>query len=339
MRRAIALLFATALLSGCTTVGNVLKKTGQVLMDPDIQVGAADDQPTQIALSLYADMDVNPNPVAEPDVDPRTDEALDEGPFAINLHSDTREELVRNLRALLNHLQDEPPVVPAATTAIRQSPAFKLNADPTRPSFVVSPGFNVSPADPVATYRAPFPAHWRLRHGAVAAAQDPESQQGEVAAEEMDGVALGQYREGLTLAPAPVPSARAFVNATPVAFRVIQLKDDSLLENADPDQVRREPKKALGSTYLTADDYLLVPGQFKFINYSALDEDTRYVAVVAAFHAPNAQRWYDVFRVEPRGHKYALLVTLQETRVAITDESYRPAQAARHASTPARKQP
>jgi len=51
-----------ALLSGCTTVGNVLTKTGQVLMDPSIQVGPPEDQPTQVALILYAAKDVNPNP-------------------------------------------------------------------------------------------------------------------------------------------------------------------------------------------------------------------------------------------------------------------------------------
>ncbi|MCC3262744.1 type VI secretion lipoprotein TssJ, partial [Paenibacillus polymyxa] len=66
-------------------------------------------------------------------------------------------------------------------------------------------------------------------------------------------MALGQYRDGVPLAPAAL-AVQDHANATPIAFRVIQLKDDSLLENADPDLVRSAPKKALGSTYITAED-------------------------------------------------------------------------------------
>ena len=337
MRKAIALLCAGALLSGCSTVGNVLKKTGQVLMDPGIQVGAADDQPTQIALSLYAGMNVNPNPIAEPESEPEPDNALEDGPYAINLHSDTREELVRNLQALLDHLQEKGHPLPTTVGNPSLSAAGALETTSEQPAVIAGSEIDLFSLASEATSRGPFPPHWLVCQGADARGLD--SRRSQDADEPEQDVALGQYREGVPLAPAATPEPQALVNATPVAFRVIQLKDDSLLENADPDLIRSTPGKALGSTYITADDYLLVPGQFKFINYSDLDEDTRYVAVVAAFHDPNAQRWYDVFRVEPRGRKYALLVTLQETRVAITDESYRPAQVARRAPTPARKQP
>lgn len=96
-----------------------------------------------------------------------------------------------------------------------------------------------------------------------------------------------------------------------------------MLENADLDLVSQNPKKALGSTFIAADDYTLAPGQFKFIEFSPVEDKARYVAVVAAFHDVNATRRYDVFRLEPRGRKYALLVTLQGTRVTITNEAYR----------------
>lgn len=337
MRKAIAVLCVGALLSGCSTVGNVLKKTGQVLMDPGIQVGTAEDQPTRVALSLYAGMNVNPNPVAEEDIESESDVALDEGPYAINLHSETREELVRSLRAVLDYLQEETSSLSVVEGHPDSSDRFELNLTPNRPPFIVGSEFDLSSPESVATSRAPFPPHWQVRRGGDAQGASPRV--GDDAGRKEHDVDLGQYREGVPLAPAAPPERLAHVNATPIAFRVIQLKDDSLLENADPDLVRSAPKKALGSTYLTADDYLLVPGQFKFINYSDLDEDTRYVAVVAAFHDPNAQRWYDVFRVEPRGRRYALLVTLQDTQVAITDESYRPAQGARRPPIQTRKQP
>ncbi|MCC3262000.1 hypothetical protein LLE87_27900, partial [Paenibacillus polymyxa] len=81
-------------------MGNVLTKTGQVLMDPGIQVGPPEDQPTQVALSLYAAKDVNPNPVAEPDSDPTTAQ-VNERSFSVNVQGETREDLVHRLHALL----------------------------------------------------------------------------------------------------------------------------------------------------------------------------------------------------------------------------------------------
>ncbi|WP_312431458.1 type VI secretion system lipoprotein TssJ [Achromobacter sp.] len=336
MRSAAGLLCAVALLSGCSAVGNVLTKTGQVLMDPGIQVGPPEDQPTQVALSLYAAKNVNPNPVAEPEVDPET-AALDERSFSVNVQGESREDLVHSLQALLDHLHQEASAASASedgTSTLVRSGLTKI----FKPRAVaVSPALDRLWVDSAATSRAPFPVQWQLRQSDDA--QDSPSAAGDAAGSHDVDVALGQYRDGVPLAPAAALAAGDHVNATPIAFRVIQLKDDSLLENADPDLVRSAPKKALGSTYITADDYMLAPGQFKFINYHELDEDTHYLAVVAAFNAPNAQRWYDVFRVEPRSRKYALLVTLQNTRVAITDEHYRPAKAPQRARHQARTKP
>ena len=229
MRTAIALMLAATLLAGCSTVGNVFKKTGQVLMDPSVPVGAPQDQPSQIALSLYASADVNPNPVSSPVVAPtEVSEPMD-----------------------LNAAMED---------------AHGSNLD------------------------------------------------------------LGQYNRAASIVP--TPSARvATTTATPITFRVLQLKDDSLLENVAPELLQGNSKKALGSTLVASDDYMLAPGQFKFIEFAPIDENTRYIAVVAQFHDPNAERWHDVFRVESRGRKYPLMVMLQTTRVAITDERFRPAQA------------
>ncbi len=336
MRPAVGLLCIVALLSGCTTVGNVLTKTGQILMDPSIQVGPPEDQPTQVALSLYAAKDVNPNPVAEPDVDPASSMS-DERSFSVNVQGESREDLVLSLQTLLDHLHQEAST--AATSEDRPSTLVRSGFTRTfKPrSVAVSPALERLWADSVATSRAPFPVQWHLRKSEDA--QDSAAGIGIGATSPDLDVALGQYRDGVPLAPAAALAAKDHVNATPIAFRVIQLKDDSLLENADPDLVRSAPKKALGSTYITADDYMLAPGQFKFINYHELDQDTHYVAVVAAFNAPDAQRWYDVFRVEPRSRKYALLVTLQDTRVAITDENHRPEKTAPRPRNQARKQP
>lgn len=227
MKPAIVLMLAVPLLAGCSTVGNVFKKTAQIMMDPSITVGDPQDQPTQIALSLYASADVNPNPVSIPAVAPPEDSA--------------------------------------------------------------SMGRDAAEAD----------AHVHL--------------------------GVGQYSRAANIDPTP-QAHRTAATATPIVFRVLQLKDDSMLENVPPDLLLDNPERALGSTLVAMDDYALTPGQFKFIEFAPIEEKARYIAVVARFHAPSAERWYDVFRIEPRGRKYPLMVMLQATRVAITDERFRSAQ-------------
>ncbi len=324
MKPAIALLLAVVILGGCSTVGNVLTKTGQVLMDPSIQVGRADEQLTQVALSLFASPDVNPNPVSCAAVAPIDDDEAalagldDRGPFTVNLRSASKDELVGRLRELLGHLDAGQANVPG-TLAVRQRLAIPgLVVDEQAPPLTLGKSQPETLFAGTATAQRPFPSSWMLRDGQVPSASSdhlwmPPERHAD----------LGQYGRGPVLAPAPEVRDTPG-NATPVGFRVLQLKDDSMLENADPERLRKDPDKALGSTLLASDDYILVPGQFKFIEFAEVDEDTRYIAVVADFHAPNAERWHDVFRIEPRGRKYPLMVMLQGSRVAITDESYRP---------------
>lgn len=55
--RALFMLFAAILLTSCTTA----RKVGKVIMDPDIQVGKAVEQPTEVTITLLAEPDINPN--------------------------------------------------------------------------------------------------------------------------------------------------------------------------------------------------------------------------------------------------------------------------------------
>lgn len=337
MRHAIALLLVVASLGGCSTVGNVFKKTGQVLMEPSIQVGSFDDQPTQVALSLYASPDVNPNPVSCAVAAP-VEEALPatavlgaHGPFAVNLHSASKDELIGHLQSLLGHLEHEQGN-PFGAPAVRQRLTIPgLVVDEHAPALTLGKSQPETLFTGSARVQQPVPSTWLLRQGPVLPAGEDDFWAAP------QGISdLGQYAGGAGLAPA-AKVLGATGNATPIGFRVLQLKDDSLLENVDPAALRNAPDKALGSTLLTSDDYILAPGQFKFIEFAPVNEQARYIAVVAEFHTPNAERWHDVFRIEPRGRKYPLLVMLQGSRIAITDESYRPVRnpvcAGPHAST------
>ncbi|CAD5109359.1 type VI secretion system lipoprotein TssJ [Zestomonas carbonaria] len=292
-RRPILLLLAGTLIGGCGLFGGEKEKA----------------PPTQLSLSLYAAPDVNPNPAS---VQPEPTDATatppgaapvqqaglgtgNEGPYRINLSGSSHVDLTEKLRALLEYMQQEG----TGSSEYGKKPSLSLQFDPA----LQMPGKpSAHPAPDKSAWRpgVPFP---------IDTDQPP---------------ALGQYAEemvdGLQERQNAFASREA---ATPITFKVLQLKDDSLFLSADHDMLTKNLKKALGKTYLDDDDYVLQPGQFKFIDYAEIDEKTHYLAVMANFHNQDGAVWKQVLRLEPTGHKYAVLVTLTDTQVAITDESYR----------------
>ena len=137
----------------------------------------------------------------------------------------------------------------------------------------------------------------------------------------LEDTLLGQYdAQGVSLTTPWGNPALQHV-ATPIAFKVLQLTDDSLLVNASPQAMAEDMKKTLGSTYIRADDYLLQPGQFKFVDLRALDEDTRFIAVIADYHSSDVGQWKQHLRVEPKGRQYAVLVQLDATQVSLKGET------------------
>lgn len=133
---------------------------------------------------------------------------------------------------------------------------------------------------------------------------------------------LGEYEDaGVQLSlPAPTQAPNAQL-ATPIAVKILQLRDDSLLLNATFAALEQAPDKALRSTYVRDDDYLLTPGQFKFIPFEAIDPSTRFIAVIADFHDQQDAIWKQSLRIEPRGRKVALAVQVEEKQVLLKEES------------------
>ncbi|MCJ7957861.1 MAG: type VI secretion system lipoprotein TssJ [Pseudomonas sp.] len=137
----------------------------------------------------------------------------------------------------------------------------------------------------------------------------------------LEDTLLGDYdAQGVSLTT-PWGSPTLQHVATPIAFKVLQLTDDSLLVNASPQAMAEDMKKTLGSTYIRADDYLLQPGQFKFVDLRPLDEDTRFIAVIADYHSADVSQWKQHLRVEPKGRQYAVLVQLDATQVSLKGET------------------
>lgn len=108
--------------------------------------------------------------------------------------------------------------------------------------------------------------------------------------------------------------------STPIAFKVVQLRDDSLLLSADYQSIQDDLKGSLGQNYISHDDYVLVPGQFKFVDFIDIDPKTRFIGIIADYNDIENATWKAVTRVEAKGSKYPLYVQLRKSDIVIRKE-------------------
>lgn len=107
------------------------------------------------------------------------------------------------------------------------------------------------------------------------------------------------------------------LNPTPIAFQIIELRDNSLLMAADFNQLLNNLESSLGRNYIDHHDYTVVPGEFKFIEPFEISADTRFIGVIAFYAYPNQAQWKKVVKVDPLGRRYHLLVNLRKREVQL----------------------
>ncbi len=107
---------------------------------------------------------------------------------------------------------------------------------------------------------------------------------------------------------------------TPLRFQILQLKDDSMLMAADHQQLLNDLEGALGTNYLSHDDFTLLPGQWKFYEPFDIDEETRYIGLIAFYNNPDQTEWKKVVRVASRSEDYHLLVHLRADEAELRKE-------------------
>lgn len=108
---------------------------------------------------------------------------------------------------------------------------------------------------------------------------------------------------------------------TLIEIQVFELEDDSMFLNTDYDQLINDAKSALKSNYIDHSDYALLPGQFKYIDIKEVDENVRYIGVVARYADPDISQWKKVLKVKPSGQEYHLLMLFQENEVTLNIEN------------------
>jgi type VI secretion system protein VasD len=105
--------------------------------------------------------------------------------------------------------------------------------------------------------------------------------------------------------------------ASPVEVQVFELEDDSMLMSADYDSMKADYKKALRSNFVKIHEYVLTPGQFKFVDEFKIDPDTHYIGVMAHFAEPELSEWKKAVKVLNKGRKYHLLMYFKDYDVKL----------------------
>lgn len=105
--------------------------------------------------------------------------------------------------------------------------------------------------------------------------------------------------------------------SSPIEVQVFELEDDSMFMSADYDQVKADYKKALRSNFIANYDYVLTPGQFKFVNAFEIKEGTNYIGVMAHFAEPELSEWKKAVKVINTGREYHLLMYFKDYNVKL----------------------
>lgn len=105
--------------------------------------------------------------------------------------------------------------------------------------------------------------------------------------------------------------------ASPVEIQVFELVDDSMFMSSSYDQLKADYKKALKSNFVKSYDYVLTPGQFKFVNQIEVDEETNYIGIMANFSDIELSEWKKAVKVLNKGREYHLLMLLDEYDVKL----------------------
>lgn len=323
MKRIILCFFllTSILLAGCTPKEffQAAGKAGQVIWDPSKPVGSQEEQPSKVTLSMYATDTVNPNPYSAP---PKEEEKPYE--VTLNFSAESQEEMRAQLeKALAVMIEETPPVERQLT---RQE--CKRTNNP------VCQFINFKFRD---KYSSPV-----LQQSATPVFEIPIFTHQQEADRCREFLALGQYTQYdsrpaplvITTEAVPMKASDTWSNqdpaflraiATPIAFKILQLKDDSLFLNADHDSLSSDMKGALGTTYITHDDYVLTPTQFKHIANIEINKNTRYIAVYADFYEIDGAVWKGIVQVEPTGGRtHHLISVFQSNQVSLQHEGASP---------------
>jgi type VI secretion system protein VasD len=105
--------------------------------------------------------------------------------------------------------------------------------------------------------------------------------------------------------------------ASPIEIQVFELVDDSMFMSADFDQITEDYEKALKNNFIKSYDYVMTPGQFKFIDNFKINKETNYIGVMAKFSEPDLSEWKKAVKILNRGRVYHLLMFFNDYEIKL----------------------
>lgn len=324
-------------LLSCSTAGNVIEKTWQVWSDPSIRVGDLNDQPSTFSLSIIADKDINPNPYSIEEIGGAAEtDGNGENTLYNELYGDTNDHIyteevdetdsapVVEEETVVEESLVEETDSEEATSAVEEESTFKVYVDENDQRHIILPGQSLPEnAEQSASAQALYEKYHDKDYGGRY-----EDEQ-ESASNQEENAAVSQPEPiRRTDQPSRQESERRITRqtqledeATPLKIRIFQLSDDSLFKSLSYDELFLDAEDALGKTYIYSQDYVIEPGQFKFVEPEAMEEKTHYIAIVAFYNNYYDATWKGSVKIRPTGEFYPLVIKLARQQALIGKEN------------------
>ncbi|KGQ43101.1 hypothetical protein JP28_10130 [Gallibacterium anatis] len=108
--------------------------------------------------------------------------------------------------------------------------------------------------------------------------------------------------------------------ASSIQVQVVYLTEDSkLLESYYEQFSESQLDEILGKNYLDHQDYTIKPGDYKVIPDITLEEQNRYLGVIAYYSEPEKSQWRSVIKLDGKGHNYHVLIHLRRLEVEMME--------------------
>lgn len=107
---------------------------------------------------------------------------------------------------------------------------------------------------------------------------------------------------------------------SPIQIQVVYLTEDSkLLESYYEQFSESKLEDILGKNYIDHQDYAIKPGHYKVVPNITLEEQNRYLGVIAYYSEPEESQWRAVIKLDGKGHTYHVLIHLRRLEVEMME--------------------
>lgn len=102
-------------------------------------------------------------------------------------------------------------------------------------------------------------------------------------------------------------------DGSPLEIEIVYLTEDSKLLSLYYEKLESEElEDILGKNYIDHQSYTVLPEKYKVISNITLNEENRYLGVIAYYSAPEQAEWRKVIPLKGKAHAYNILIHMKE---------------------------